>query len=66
MRGWLESGNLVMGGPFLDAEGGGMAIVAFESVEAADAAAQADPAVHAGLLRASTRPWLAGMTAVEV
>ena len=33
MRGWLEEGRLVMGGPFLDAEGGGMAVVAFDSLE---------------------------------
>ena len=29
MRGWLEGGHLVMGGPFLDADGGGVAIVRF-------------------------------------
>lgn len=60
MRGWLEEGRLVMGGPFLDAEGGGMAVVAFDSLEAADAAAQADRAVRDGLLRARTREWLVG------
>ena len=66
MRGWLEDGHLVMGGPFLDDAGGGMAVVAFDSVEAADAAAQADRAVRAGLLRAAVRPWLAGMSAVDL
>jgi uncharacterized protein YciI len=55
-----------MGGPFLDGGGGGMAIVRFDDVSAADAAAQRDPAVQAGLLVATTRPWLAGLAAVEL
>ena len=66
MKTWLVEGHLVMGGPFLDADGGGMAIVRFDDVAAADAAAQADPAVQAGLLIATTRPWLAGLSAVEI
>jgi len=66
MRGWLEDGHLVMGGPFLDGSGGGMAIVAFDTVEEADAAAQADRAVREGLLRATVRPWLVGMSAVDI
>jgi uncharacterized protein YciI len=66
MRGWLEGGHLVMGGPFLDDAGGGMAVVAFGSIDEADAAAQADPAVLAGLLQASVRPWLVGMSSVEL
>ena len=66
MRGWLEDGHLVMGGPFLDADGGGAAIVRFASVEEADAAAQDDRAVRDGLLVARTRPWLAGLSSVDV
>jgi uncharacterized protein YciI len=66
MHGWLEDGVLVMGGPFLDDEGGGTAVVSFPTVEEADAAAQADRAVQDGLLVARTRPWLVGMTAVDL
>jgi uncharacterized protein YciI len=66
MKGWLEDGHLVMGGPFLDEDGGGVAIVCFDSVEEADAAAQADRAVKEGLVTARTRPWLAGLSAVDV
>lgn len=65
MRGWLDSGRLVMGGPFLDEAGGGMAIVAFASLEDAEAAAHADPAVRAGLLEVQVRPWLMGMSAAQ-
>ncbi|MDT7571523.1 MAG: uncharacterized protein QOE05_1697 [Actinomycetota bacterium] len=65
MKGWLAAGQLVMGGPFLDGEGGGMAIVRFDDVGAAAAAAQSDPAVQAGLLVATARPWLAGLSAVD-
>ncbi len=56
MKGWLDAGHLVVGGPFLDGDGGGVAIVRFESVEEADAAAQADRAVKDGLVAATTRP----------
>jgi uncharacterized protein YciI len=66
LSGWLESGRLVMGGPFLDADGGGVAIVRFDSLADAEAAAQADRAVVEGLLRARVRPWLAGMSAVDL
>ena len=66
MKQWLADGHLVLGGPFLDEAGGGMAIVRFEDVSTADAAAQADPAVQAGLLIATTRPWLAGLSAVDL
>ena len=66
MRSWLEAGVLVMGGPFLDEGGGGTAVVSFPSVAGADAAAQADRAVQEGLLVARTRPWLVGMSAVDL
>jgi uncharacterized protein YciI len=55
-----------MGGPFLDEDGGGTAIVRFASIEDADAAAQADRAVVEGLLKARTRPWLAGLSILEL
>ena len=66
MRGWLDSGHLLMGGPFLDDGGGGLAIVAFDSLADARAAAQADRAVRAGLLHAEVRPWLVGMSSVDL
>jgi uncharacterized protein YciI len=66
MKQWLADEHLVLGGPFLDEAGGGMAIVRFDDVRTADAAAQADPAVQAGLLLATTRPWLAGLSAVDL
>ena len=66
MHGWLESGVLVLGGPFLDDGGGGTAVVRFGTLEEADAAAQADRAVQDGLLTATTRPWLVGMTALDL
>ncbi len=58
----LESGKLEMGGPFLDAAGGGMMIPTeglseLEITEFADA----DPAVVAGLLRFEIRQWMIGM-----
>ena len=66
MRGWLAAGQLVVGGPFLDEGGGGIAIVRFDDVASADAAAQEDPAVQAGLLVATTRPWLVGLAAIDL
>jgi uncharacterized protein YciI len=66
MKQWLADGHLVLGGPFLDDGGGGMAIVRFRDVQSADAAAQADAAVRAGLLVATTRPWLAGLSGVDL
>jgi uncharacterized protein YciI len=63
LRGWLEAGRLLLGGPFLDEPGGGMAVVRFESVEAALAAALADPAVQVGLLTVTVRAWFPGMAA---
>ncbi len=66
MKGWLEDGHLVLGGPFLDGDGGGVAILRFASVEDADAAAQADRAVREGLLTARTRSWLAGLSSIDL
>ena len=57
MRGLHAEDRLVMGGPFVDEGGGGMAVVAFGSVEDAERRALADPSVEAGLLTVSVRPW---------
>ena len=66
MQVWLEARSLVMGGPFLDDEGGGMAILRFADVEQAEASARADPAVLGGLLTPRVRPWMPGMSAVPL
>lgn len=61
-RQWQQQGKLSLGGPFLDAQAGGM-MVAEPGVAEAElrAFAAADPAVHSGLLRFELRPWLVGM-----
>lgn len=58
----LESGKLEMGGPFLDASGGGMMIPTegLSQLEITEFA-NADPAVVAGLLRVEIRQWMIGM-----
>jgi uncharacterized protein YciI len=62
----LASGKLALGGPFLDAEGGGMMIAAAGvSGEELAAFAASDPAVHAQLLSWQVRPWLIGMKAPD-
>jgi uncharacterized protein YciI len=66
MRAWLETGNLVIGGPFLDEEGGGMAVLRFAGLEQAEESARADPAVRAGLLAPRVRPWMPGMSALAL
>jgi uncharacterized protein YciI len=60
----LGAGKLALGGPHLDAEGGGMMIPA-EGVgtDEITAFAHADPAVQSGLLEVHVRPWLIGMKA---
>ncbi len=63
-RQWLEQGRLMAGGPFLDAQGGGM-MVPQPGVDEDElrAFAAADPAVQSGLLTVTVRPWLLGMKA---
>src|SRR4051794_41647268 len=56
MRGWLESGRLIMGGPFLDAGGGGAGVVRFASVEAAQPPADTQPALAGRPPRGPGRP----------
>lgn len=60
----LEAGKLALGGPHLDAYGGGMMIPAAGVTEAEIAVfAAEDPAVKSGVLRFDVRPWLIGMSA---
>ena len=63
-RAMLETGKLLLGGPFMDEDGGGM-MIAQKGVgleELADFAAR-DPAVESGLLSVEIRPWFIGMSA---
>jgi uncharacterized protein YciI len=58
----LESGQLLMGGPFVDAAGGGMMIVKPGMDEdALRTHALTDPAVESGLLQFEIRPWMIGL-----
>jgi uncharacterized protein YciI len=58
----LDAGKLVLGGPHLDAHGGGMMVPeAGVPEEELRAFAQADPSVKSGLLVATVRPWLVGL-----
>lgn len=58
----LDAGKLALGGPFLDASGGGMMISAPGSTEAEiTALAASDPTVQSGLLTFEVRQWLVGM-----
>ena len=58
LGGLQAKGLVVMGGPFLD-NSGGMQILSTTSEEEAQVLGEADPAVKAGLLRVTVRPWLA-------
>lgn len=63
-RSLLEAGQLALGGPHLDAQGGGMMVAARGVTEdALRAFAAADPAVVSGLLSFELRPWLIGLQA---
>ncbi len=58
----LQEGKLDLGGPFMDAGGGGMMIPAAGIGEdEIKKFAQDDPVVKSGVLRAEVRPWLIGM-----
>lgn len=61
---WLQAGKLALGGPHLDAAGGGMMIPApgVDEAEVRRFAAE-DPAVLGGTLVFEVRPWLIGMAA---
>ena len=59
---WSE-GKLLLGGPHIDAKGGGMMIPTPGVTEdEMRRFANDDPAVKSGLLRAEVRPWLIGMS----
>lgn len=61
-RGLLQSGQLGAGGPFLDGKGGGMMIARpGMALDELQAFAERDPAVQAGLLTVSVRPWMPAM-----
>jgi len=57
-------GTLVLAGPFLDSEGAGdlagVFVLAVDSLAAARAAIDSDPAVKAGRFTVELRAWLAG------
>jgi uncharacterized protein YciI len=62
-RQWLEAGKLELGGPHLDAAGGGMMIpVAGLAQDEVQRFANEDPAVKDGTLTVEVRPWLIGMS----
>lgn len=57
MRDLHDQGTLVMAGPFLDEEGGGMAILRCGNLAEASKIIEDDQAVKDGVMRASLRPW---------
>ncbi len=61
MRSLEARGLMPIGGPFLDDDGGGMAVVATDTPEEAEALAREDPSVANGLLTFQVRPWHAIM-----
>lgn len=62
-RQWLDAGKLELGGPHLDAAGGGMMIPsAGMPEEEVRRFANEDPAVKGGTLLVDVRPWLIGMS----
>jgi len=62
-RQWLEAGKLELGGPHVDAAGGGMMVpAAGVSEDEVRRFAAEDPAVRDGTLLAELRPWLIGMS----
>lgn len=65
MAGLSREGLLVMGGPFLD-DSGGMMVTRIGPLAEARRVAEDDPAVHAGLLRVTVRPWLVPMSDVDL
>ena len=57
----FESGQLLMGGPFLDESGGMMVSTEGASIDDLKAFAADDPAVKSGLLTADVKPWFVAM-----
>lgn len=58
----LAEGKLLLGGPFMDAKGGGMMLpdAGYTEKELTEFAMD-DPAVKNGLLTVQVRPWMIGM-----
>ena len=50
-------GLVVLAGPFLDTENGGMVLTRIESLDEAQRRAEEDEAVRSGLLSVRVRPW---------
>ena len=59
----LDKGILIMGGPFLDDNGGGQAVLVGVTLDQAEEIAAKDPGVISGLLRWQVRPWFVAMSA---
>jgi uncharacterized protein YciI len=62
MQALLESGNLLLGGPFLD-DTGGLCVIRGDSADEARRLAESDPSLAAGLLTVEIHPWLIAMRA---
>jgi len=60
MASFMATDKLAIGGPFLD-NTGGMMVLRADSQEEAEAIANADPSVLAGLLKVSVKPWFVPM-----
>ena len=56
MGGFMGTGQLALGGPFLD-NSGGMMILRAASIDEAQKIADADPCVKSGLLKVAVREW---------
>lgn len=56
MGGFMGTGQLALGGPFLD-NSGGMMILRAASLDEAQQIADADPCVTSGLLNVAVREW---------
>ncbi len=64
LAGAFESGKILMGGPFLAEDAGGMMILNTEiSENEARTLAAEDPGVASGLIRAEVRPWMVTLKA---
>ena len=64
MFSFVESGKLVIGGPFLD-DSGGMMVLRAEGMEEAEQIANADPSVQKGLLKVHVKEWFVPMSRLE-
>ena len=65
MRGLLDQGLILMGGPFLD-DSGGMMVARTTDPDEARRIAHDDPSVKNGLLLVTVRPWMVPMSALDL